>query len=140
MPHDAAALALYDESLKQLRLTALDFPAHDEPCAAGDVIPLDGTPAGVALTTREPVLSDYSKTQDPRLISTGLKSGCTAPLLFRDRALGVLSIKSLRENAFSQEDAELLGQVAKQVAIAVENALAYREIETLKNKLEEEKL
>ncbi len=140
MPHDAAALALYDESLKQLRLTALDFPAHDEPCAAGDVIPLDGTPAGVALTTREPVLSDYSKTEDARIISTGLKSGCTAPLLFRDRALGVLSIKSLRENAFSQEDAELLGQVAKQVAIAVENALAYREIETLKNKLEEEKL
>ncbi len=74
------------------------------------------------------------------MISSGLKSGCTAPLLFRDRALGVLSIKSLRENAFSQEDAELFGQVAKQVAIAVENALAYREIETLKNKLEEEKL
>ena len=140
MPHDAAALALYDESLKQLRLTALDFPAHEEPCAAGEIIPLEGTPAGLALTTREPVLSDYRKTEDARIVSSGLKSGCTAPLLFRDRALGVLSIKSLRENAFSQEDAELLGQVAKQVAIAVANALAYREIETLKNKLEEEKL
>ena len=140
MPHDAAALALYDESLKQLRLTALDFPAHEEPCAAGEIIPLEGTPAGLAFTTREPVLSDYRQTGDARMISSGLKSGCTAPLLFRDRALGVLSIKSLRENAFSQEDAELFGQVAKQVAIAVENALAYREIETLKNKLEEEKL
>ena len=140
MPHDAAALALYDESLKQLRLTALDFPAHEEPCSAGEIIPLEGTPAGLALTTREPVLSDYSKTEDARVISSGLKSGCTAPLLFRDRALGVLSIKSLRENAFSREDAELLGQVAKQVAIAVENALAYREIETLKDKLEGEKL
>ena len=141
MPHDAAALALYDESLKQLRLTALDFPAHEEPCARqGEVIPMEGTPAGLAFTTREPVLSDYCKTQDARVISSGLKSGCTAPLLFRDRTLGVLSIKSLRENAFSQEDAELLGQVAKQVAIAVENALAYREIETLKNKLEGEKL
>jgi formate hydrogenlyase transcriptional activator len=140
MPHDAAALALYDESLKQLRLTALEFPAHEEPCAPGDIIPLEGNPAGLAFTTREPVLSDYSKTEDARIVSTGLKSGCTAPLLFRDRTLGILSIKSLRENAFSQEDAELLGQVAKQVAIAVENALAYREIETLKNKLEEEKL
>jgi formate hydrogenlyase transcriptional activator len=140
MPHDAAALALYDESLKELRLTALDFPAHDEPCEAGKIIPLEGTPFGLALTTREPVLSDYSKSEDARVISSGLKSGCTAPLLFRDRVLGVLSIKSLRENAFSQDDAELFGQVAKQVAIAVENALAYREIETLKNKLEEEKL
>ena len=140
MPHDAAALALYDESLKELRLTALDFPEHEGPCAAGDIIPLEGNPAGLAFTTREPVLSDYSKTEDARILSSGLKSGCTAPLLFRDRTLGVLSIKSLRENAFSQEDAELFGQVAKQVAIAVENALAYREIETLKNKLEEEKL
>jgi formate hydrogenlyase transcriptional activator len=140
MPHDAAALALYDESLKQLRLTALDFPAHEEPCSAGEIIPLEGTSAGLAFTTREPVLSDYRKTEDTRIVSSGLKSGCTAPLLFRDRALGVLSIKSLRENAFSREDAELFGQVAKQVAIAVENALAYREIETLKNKLEEEKL
>src|SRR5258705_7709803 len=140
MPHDAAALALYDESLKQLRLTALDFPAHEEPCAPGDIIPFERNPAGLASTTREPVLSDYSQTDDARIISTGLKSGCTAPLLFRDRALGILSIKSLRENAFSQEDAELLGQVAKQVAIAVENALAYREIETLKDKLEGEKL
>ncbi len=34
----------------------------------------------------------------------------------------------------------LLTQVAQQVAIAVENALAFREIETLKNKLKEEKL
>jgi formate hydrogenlyase transcriptional activator len=140
MPHDAAALALYDESLKELRLTALDFPAYEEPCAAGKIIPLEGTPAGLALTTREPVLSDYSKSEDARVVSSGLKSGCTAPLLFRDRVLGILSIKSLRENAFSQDNAELLGQVAKQVAIAVENALAYREIETLKNKLEEEKL
>jgi formate hydrogenlyase transcriptional activator len=140
MPHDAAALALYDESLKELRLTALDFPAYEEPCAAGKIIPLEGTPAGLALTTREPVLSDYSKSEDARVVSSGLKSGCTAPLLFRDRVLGVLSIKSLRENAFSRDDAELFGQVAKQVAIAVENALAYREIETLKNKLEEEKL
>ena len=140
MPHDAAALALYDDSLKQLRLTALDFPDHEEPCAAGEIIPLEGTPAGLALTNREPVLSDYSKPDNARVASSGLKSGCTAPLLFRDRVLGVLSIKSLHENAFSQEDAELFGQVAKQVAIAVENALAYREIETLKNKLEEEKL
>jgi len=84
MPHDAAALALYDESLKELRLTALDFPAHEEACAAGKIIPLEGTPAGLALTTREPVLSDYSKTKDARVVSSGLKSGCTAPLLFRD--------------------------------------------------------
>src|SRR4029078_12942790 len=45
-----------------------------------------------------------------------------------------------RENAFSKDDVELLGQLAKQVAIAVENALAFRKIDELKKKLEEEKL
>jgi formate hydrogenlyase transcriptional activator len=61
-------------------------------------------------------------------------------LIFRDRVLGVLAIKTRREHAFSAEDGELFEQVANQVAIAVENALAYNEIETLKNKLEKEKL
>ena len=140
MPHDGAALALYDQSLKQLRLAALDFPEHEGPCAAGDIIPLEGNPAGEAFTSRKPVLTDYGKLDDPRMARSGLKSACTAPLVFRDRVLGVLGIKSLRENAFSQDDAELFGQVAKQVAIAVENALAYGEIETLKDKLEKEKL
>jgi len=143
VPHNAAALALFDSASNQLRLTALDFPAHEEPCAAGEVIPLEGTPAGLAFTSREPVISNYCGNADAtavRAVSSGLKSGCTAPLLLGDRVLGILSIKSVRENAFSQEDAELLAQVAKQVAIAVENALAYRQIEELKNKLEGEKL
>jgi formate hydrogenlyase transcriptional activator len=140
MPHDAAALALYEEKSKQLLLTALDFPAHGEPCTPGETIPMEGTPAGEAFTTGRVVLSDYSHSESAGVTSSKLKSGCTAPLLFRGRTLGVLSIKSMRENAFSKEDAELLGQVAKQVAIAVENALVYREIETLKDRLEEEKL
>jgi formate hydrogenlyase transcriptional activator len=46
----------------------------------------------------------------------------------------------LQENAFTADDAELLNQVGKQVAIAVENALAFRQIDELKNQLKEEKL
>ncbi|HET9401124.1 MAG TPA: sigma 54-interacting transcriptional regulator, partial [Candidatus Acidoferrales bacterium] len=41
---------------------------------------------------------------------------------------------------FSEQDLDLLNQVAGQVAIAVENALAFREIAELKNRLAEEKL
>src|SRR4029453_7104681 len=69
-----------------------------------------------------------------------MASGCAAPLIFRDRTLGVIAIKSSRPLAFSEEDAALFGQRANQVGIEVENALAYNEIETLKNKLEKEKL
>jgi len=54
--------------------------------------------------------------------------------------LGALNVASLRDGAFSSKDAGLLEQVASQVGIAVENALAFRQIEELKNKLAEEKL
>ena len=140
MPHDVAVLALYDESIKQLRVAALEFSDHDEPCATRDTIPLEGNPLGEAFTTRKPVCVELESAGDPRATCAGLVSGCTAPLIFRDRVLGVLGIKSTKPHAFSEDDAELFGQVAKQVAIAVANALAYNEIEALKNKLEKEKL
>jgi len=43
-------------------------------------------------------------------------------------------------DVFSATDIELVQQVAAQIAIAVENALAFKEIDALKDKLAEEKL
>jgi len=140
MPHEAAALTLYDETKNELRVAAFDFPEHDGKCITDRVVPFEGNPIGQAFTTRKTVVIDYRNSDDPRMACSDFASGCAAPLIFRDRALGVLAIKSRRECAFSAEDSELFEQVAKQVAIAVENALAYNEIETLKNKLEKEKL
>jgi formate hydrogenlyase transcriptional activator len=144
IPHDLAGLALYDPAIDMLRGTALEFPANEDLFIENEIIPLTGNPVGRAFTTRQPVLSDAREPEwfpaKDRFVAAGVKSGCSAPLVSRDRALGVLSVASLRENAFSREDAELFGQVAKHVAIAVENALAFREIEALKNKLVEEKL
>jgi len=47
---------------------------------------------------------------------------------------------SLKEASFDEEDARLLEQCSNQIAIAVDNALAYREIEAVKNKLAQEKV
>jgi formate hydrogenlyase transcriptional activator len=143
IPHDLAGLALHDQATNQLRLAAIDFPANEDLFAEGEVISLEGTPGGRAFTTRQTVLSDARGIDDHisrRFAAAGVKSSCIVPLISHDRALGVLGVSSLRENAFSQDDAELLGQVAKQVAIAVENALAFRKIDELKKKLEDEKL
>jgi formate hydrogenlyase transcriptional activator len=51
----------------------------------------------------------------------------------------VLTVASRAEHAFSMDDTDLLHQIANQVAIAVDNALAFREIAELKEKLAEEK-
>jgi formate hydrogenlyase transcriptional activator len=62
------------------------------------------------------------------------------PLISPGRVSGVLNVASLRENAFTRADVDLLGEVAKQVAIAVENALSFHQIVELYNKLADEKL
>ncbi|HZS07094.1 MAG TPA: sigma 54-interacting transcriptional regulator [Blastocatellia bacterium] len=107
-------------------------------------MPLEGHPAGVAFTTRQTVVMDGALAdEDPvsnRFAAVGMKSCCIVPLISHDRALGILSVGSRAVGAFTEEDAELLGQIAKQVAIAVDNALAFRKIEALKNKLNEERL
>src|SRR6185295_6700118 len=63
---------------------------------------------------------------------------CIAPLIARGQVLGALQLASRIENAFSKEDAELLTQIAGQIALSVENAVAYREISTLKARLQQE--
>ena len=144
IPHDVAGISLYDPESNKLRVSALESITDEDLFIEGEPIPIEGTAAGLALTTRRPVMSSAGDLERlsplKRFTDAGLKSGCSIPLISRDRVLGVLGVLSFRKDAFDEEDTELLAQVAKQVAIAVENALAFREIDAFKNRLEEEKL
>ena len=62
------------------------------------------------------------------------------PFIRRNRAIGTLVVAGLRDDAFSQDEVNVLAQVASQIALAVENAFAYREIRELKEQLSKEKL
>ena len=110
------------------------------------VFPLTGTPSGEVIPTRKPVIvsgsniDSYKASVSRLFIAEGLRSGCIVPLVTANRTLGTLTLSSLRSGAFTPEDVDLLMRVANQVAIAIENALAYREIAELKNKLADEKL
>jgi formate hydrogenlyase transcriptional activator len=144
--HDYTGLALYDPATNQLRLHALDFPLGKGFVREEMVLPLEGTAAGEVLASRKPiVVTEENLDRFPaeivhRMRAEGLKTGCILPLITPNRILGTLSVSSMKEDAFTQDDVELLTQVANQVAIAIENALAYREIAELKNRLAEEKL
>lgn len=146
MNHEYASLALYDPAAQQLRLQALDFPRGKGFLQEEMIIPLEGTPPGEVIVTRKPLIIssadvDRFHPDISRLfIAEGLRSGCIVPLITANRILGTLSLASLRPGAFTQEDLDLLVRVANQVGIAIENALAYREIAELKNKLVDEKL
>ncbi|MGE5322521.1 MAG: sigma 54-interacting transcriptional regulator, partial [Actinomycetota bacterium] len=70
----------------------------------------------------------------------GLRSGCFLPLVSRRRTLGVMALSRFAPVPFTADEIDFLTQIARQVAIAVENALAYKEIAELKEKLAQEKL
>jgi formate hydrogenlyase transcriptional activator len=69
----------------------------------------------------------------------GVRSVCSVPLIAGDRVWGALNPNSTTEHAFGPAEAEYLQQVANQIAAALQNAHAYREIENLKERLAQEK-
>jgi formate hydrogenlyase transcriptional activator len=146
IPHDFASFCLYDPEINQLRAHALDFPGNQDFVESGDLIPLEGTPEGLAFTTQQTVhVRSLSLTEFPaeimkRAESEGLKSGCAVPLILHGRALGTLSVVSMQEDAFTDDDAKLFSRIGEQVALAAANSMAYREISSLKDKLAKEKL
>ena len=140
------SLAIYEPETQRMHIRALDFPESRGYLQPEMSLPADQTPSGRAYATRQPVLIDEQELAriNPQLsalvAAEGLHSGVSLPLMTPDRAIGALNLASRREDAFSQEDIEFLRLVAGQIAIAVENALAYREVEQSKEKLKEEKL
>jgi len=83
--------------------------------------------SGVAAISREPVLAN-SVLSDSRYVALrpAVRSALSLPLKYRDDLLGVLSLESVREYSFSQQDVLTLQSLADQVAIALHNAREYQ--------------
>lgn len=140
IPHDSATLALYDSTTGELRVQFLELRDDDTSRSAGlgEVrLPIENSPAGEAFRTREPVvvqrMADSSFAQETmrHLTGLGLESGCWVPLIHRGEVIGTITVASRLESAFSQREAELLAHIADQVAMAVDNAMAFRQMSEL---------
>jgi formate hydrogenlyase transcriptional activator len=144
--HEYTSLAVFEPETNSMRVLALDFPQGRGLIREDVLVPVERALAGKAFLTHQPQVLDRNEIESfdsatSRLMrAEGVRSLVCMPLITHDRALGTLSLASLRDSAFQQGDVDLLAQVASQVAIAVENALAFQEIAELKNKLAQEKL
>jgi formate hydrogenlyase transcriptional activator len=145
MQCDCASLALPNAENRQLQLNVLDFPEgkgffHEE-----GVYSIEGSPYGTAFQTMKPLAIERpfaGWVENPVVQSRmeeGFKSLCFIPLMRRNRAIGTLNLGRLRGDTFSEEDLYFLGQVANQIAIAVENALEFGQITEAKERLAEQK-
>ena len=146
VPHEYASLSLYDRETHRLQIHALDFPVSKGLLQEGLSVGVDESPTGRALMTRQPVfinrddIKEFGSDIARLILDEGLKSACCLPLISHERPLGTLVVASLEEDNFPAKDAELLQHVANQIAIAVENSLAYHEEVKRANQLSQEKL
>ena len=144
VPHDTAALALYDPAAGDMAVQFLG-PRNMDVFPVNARASVEGTVSGVAFRTRQTVLvkriSDATYAPDTifSLTLLGMQSGCWVPLIHNGEAIGALGVLSKLEGGISQEQAEILGRIAVQVAMAVDNTMAFQRIAELRDKLRQEK-
>ncbi len=138
-------LSLHDPVKKVMRLHTIqaNVPAD---LIGGHEIAIEDCPAGCVWETQQPLLVPNLSEERrwPWVIGAmtedGTQSFCFVPLTTARGRLGAMGFLSLQKEAYSDVDLEFLQQVAKQVAVAVENALVFQQIAELKDKLAKEKL
>jgi formate hydrogenlyase transcriptional activator len=146
--HDGCSLLMYEPETRQYRCHVLRVSKNESFVEEGRAPATGKSPFCSTFSTRKPAVFREQDLRDlapesgiaQHLLVEGVKSFCVVPLISHDRVLGTMNVGRMREDAFTPEDVELLCQVAQQVAIAVENGLAYQEIAELKEKLNKEKL
>jgi formate hydrogenlyase transcriptional activator len=145
MHADGVAVSLPDTASRKSRVFAMDFP-HSKGVLKEELFFTPSAAAQKAMATLKPVVID---TREPEefgfgtteiAVAEGIKALCLIPLVNRGRVLGILGTSRTTETPFTPEEVDFLSRASGQIAIAIENALAYKEISELKDKLAQEKL
>jgi len=142
--YDRSILTLLDEDGKNVHpygdaLEWESFVNH------GSVVPLEQAISARAIQTRNVTFltaGDLHGMNEPlakAMYEGGVRSVCSVPLVAGNQIWGALNPSSVIENAFGPSDVEYLQQVANQIAVALQNAHAYREIAQLKDRITQEK-
>ena len=140
---DGVGITLPDSDNTHLRIYALDFPFKDDSVQEESLIPIDEDISGAAFRTGKLWCGSVQEARRLGMKDTSQADAgtvCILPLISRGRVLGIFGVVKYQNDAFTGNDIEFLTQIANQVAIAVENALAFGEIRELKDQISKEKL
>ena len=141
---DRAAFLLYRQETKTLKLLSMDSDTESEFFRLGKEYDLQETRISAWVLDRQQavVRGDLEKEKqsagEERLVAEGIQSYCVVPLVAMGNSIGTFTVWSETKNRYSQADAELLQEVANQVALAIANMKSYEEIGSLKARLEKE--
>jgi PAS domain S-box-containing protein len=133
------AVAAADEAiarrLEELRrLHPLD-PAGQHPVAR---VIRSGEPMLLAEMTNDLLSSFAQGSEHARfMIDHGYRSAVVAPLLARERTLGAISLLRLGEgDPYDEDDLNLVGELARRAALAIDNARLYSDLRRVEQRLE----
>jgi formate hydrogenlyase transcriptional activator len=144
VPFDSLSLVLHEAATDTMRLHVVEAWEPLSP-RLEIVLRPENDPAGLVWQTQQPLItSNVAELKRwPRLLERveryGVQSYCFLPLTTARRRLGALVFTSKQAATYDGSDVHFLQLVANQVAVAVDNALAFEEIEALKDKLAKEK-
>ena len=145
MDCDAVQIWLADSASGKFRLYALDFPEGKGFVKEGILIESVGA-CKRALETLQPTIRNIANPEEfppdlyKLMLAEGLKSQCVIPLVSRGRAVAALTINRRTDNPFLPDEIDFLQEASGQIAIAIENCLAFSQISELKEKLAQEKV
>ncbi len=145
VPYDRLSINLYDESTESLSyFAAADGILPEGISAKGSRPVAKGSIAQMVISSKQPVIiDDLNRYQDlpsvASMIKSGLRTSMAFPLMVRSRILGTIHFSFSKAPHHLSELAEVLTEVSKQVAIAVDNMMAYTELKSINENLERQK-
>ena len=143
--NDFTGFWLIDKQSDQLECAVLDFPSGKGSLTAVTRSEVSGADHEKLRARVTEVLSIEEIEKLPARIVEKLKaesitSMAIAPMATASGPLGVITMGSRKPNNFRQADVDLLSQISNQIALAVDNAIAYGRVTEARDRLEEERL
>jgi formate hydrogenlyase transcriptional activator len=142
IPHDRSAIFLHDSERNALRLSAIESSVNSPRFVVGLEVDSQHSHAGWPFHHKRVLLrrnleAEREFPSEDVLLSEGFRSMVSVPLVVKGRSIGAYCISSMESNRYSEGEADFLGQVAGQIALAIENMTAYKEISVLNTQMQE---
>jgi formate hydrogenlyase transcriptional activator len=140
---DAAYVTMLEKNEKSLRVRALDYPDPRGALTEETLIPMEGSISGRTFRGGAPFL--FGKVPEGLAREAMLivqveqfQSGYFIPIRRNGKTLGLLQLLDRSQNFFTEDDRELLEQIARQLATPLDNALRYEEAELSRGQIAEQ--
>ncbi len=138
LPYDSASILLYREN-------SLVVAAHKgvELHSGETFADLERLPPNIArlLREQEPLIIIDTKCDPQWIVFPGeefIRSWLGAPLMVKERLIGILTLDHAQPNSYSQKDAVMAMAFANHAAVAIENARLYGETQTYAEQMEQQ--